>query len=342
MVWGDNVFQVKSWSIQGNTLHQYRYANDHIKISFLNVGASIHSLYTRDTEGKFENIVLTYNDILDYHGNVKLLGSSVGPYAGRLSPANIPLRQSIFELQPNFLEDINLHSGSANLAHVFWDVEEHGDHSISFVYTLKNSPYYPGELTFKTHYEIIDNTLVIEYHTVSHEDNYASLTNHSYFNLSGDLKRSIENHELYLPSHQMGQLNEQFISQSLVKVHETLFDFNHLSSLDSKLKALKHTPQRGLDHPFILTEPTIVLQDPDSRRRLTLHTNQEAVVVYSNNFIEDVAFYPNIRDKAFLGICLETQSFPNDIHFKPNPHSFLKAHKPKVQRTKYTFDLIPN
>lgn len=160
---------------------------------------------------------------------------------------------------------------------------------------------------------------MVDYETSSQEDNFISMKNHSYFNLSGDLKRTIEDHELYLPSQKMGQLNPQFISQNLIDVDRTVCDFNTLSPLRHTLTSLKKTAQRGLDHPFILKEPTVVLQDPISKRRLTVKTDQEAVVVYSNNFVEEVQFLPNVWDKAYLGLCLEKQAFPNDVHFKANP-----------------------
>lgn len=48
------------------------------------------------------------------------------------------------------MENISLHSGSANLAHVLWDVESMTEDTITFVYTLKDSPFYPGHINFKT------------------------------------------------------------------------------------------------------------------------------------------------------------------------------------------------
>lgn len=93
------MFKVKTWSAQGQTLKQYTYANEYLNVTFLNRGATLHSIHTPDQEGNFENIVMTYVDIDRYFNNSKLLGSTVGPYAGRLSPASIPYKDSLFLLR---------------------------------------------------------------------------------------------------------------------------------------------------------------------------------------------------------------------------------------------------
>ena len=74
-------------------------------------------------------------------------------------------------------------------------------------------------------------------------------------------------------------------------------------------------------------------------RTLRIKTDQDAVVVYSNNFLSDKRFYPNRADQKYLGLCLETQHYPNDVHFFEHPKSYHPKESYHIQKTSYQITL---
>ena len=317
---------------------QYQYKNDYFHITFSSLGATITEWLVKDKQGVFEAIALSYEDYLDYQTNEKNLGAHIGPYAGRIYPTQIRLNQKTYSLEKNFLSYAHLHSGKYNLKYHLYQAKILDENTLEFQsYIEESKRHLPGDIDIKIRFKIINNTLEQTYEVTTNKDTYTNFTNHTYFNLSGNFKRTIENHTLQIPAHLVGDLDDKWLTKSLVGVSHSGFDFRKAKPLGPVLNALKNNVQKGLDHPFLLEQGTIVLHDPQSHRTLKIQTNQPALVVYSNNFLTDKKLKHHPFDQPFLAICLETQCYPNDMHFMKYPKSFHKAHTVKRQHTRYTF-----
>lgn len=317
----------------------YTFENDFMKITFSQLGATIVDWQTKNRDGRFESIVLKYQNIDDYFNNEKRLGATIGPYAGRIYPPVIHFENVSYALDPNFRGHSCIHGGKDNIQYHLYNVETK-DNTIVFKSNNKESLGFSGTSSFKITFEIIDNLLKQTYETTTKTDTYTNLTNHTYFNLSGDLKYDILNHVLKIPAHRYGDLNEYFITNEILTVENTLFDFRTPKSVKKTIFSLHKTPIKGLDHPYILDEGVISLYDPTSGRLLEMTTNQDAVVVYSNNFLTDQKLHPGQIDQPYLAICLETQHYPNDIHQFINPKSFHPKNTKHVQQTCYKITII--
>ena len=330
------MFKTQPVQANGKTYLYYVYENEHMKLIFSQLGGTIIDWKTKNMDGAFESIVMSYANAESYHINDKSLGATVGPYAGRIFPSKLELSHGTYELDSNFLNHSTLHSAKDNFQSKLCDVEVVNDHLIIFKTTHDDqNTKYPGQTSYEMVFEIDQNTLHQTYRSFAKKDTYTNLTNHTYFNLSGNLKNDILNHHLIIPASTYGDLNEFFLTQSLSNVEDTIFDFRKPKPLKETVLTLKDTAIKGLDHPFMLEKGPIILKDPYSHRVLEIHTDQDSVVLYTNNFLTEASINHRLMDEPFLAVCLETQHFPNDVHFFKEPFSFHKKDTIHIQKTSY-------
>ena len=311
-----------------------------IKATLCSRGASIIQLETADKDGVFDNIVLNYLNRDDFYQNPKYLGATTGPYAGRIYPPELTVGHQRVRLEKNFQNHTHLHGGKHSLARADFQVEV-VNQGVCFTYAPIESAY-PGHVLFKATYRFEGSVMTLTYETLSNQDTFTNLTQHAYFNLSGSTRENILNHTLQLPASQVGQLDAFLISEKLISVEGTVFDFRQPKTLAEAVIPLKETPQMGLDHPFVLEPGLIVLTDPESGRSLQIETDQDAVVVYSHNFVIEQPLATKLTETQHLALCLETQHYPNDIHFFKKPMSHHPKNTWHRQVTKYTFTTVPS
>ncbi len=324
--------------LQGEPIQEVQYESRKQTIAVLSLGATIKSWHVLNQDKQLMPVVLSYQNDKDYLTNVKMLGATVGPYAGRLYPTDFDLAGTKVSLEQNFNNHANLHSGKDNLALKHFEVQLLDDETAQFTKTLpKDTHNFLGTMNFTITMRFLQNGLDITYETTSDETTLANLTNHTYFNLNGDANETVLNHHLKMPAQQVAALDDNNIPQSLSFTKATPFDYTQAKLLRSGVKALKDTPQQGLDHPFVLTGEPIHLYSPKTNLSLSVQTDYDAVVVYTNNVTAPVNFKPNVPDRPHLGICLECQHMPNDVHTAQAPKSLLLKDTTKTRHIQYRF-----
>ncbi len=198
-------------------------------------------------------------------------------------------------------------------------------------------------MTYKISYVLADNnTFTIRYEAVSTKDTVLTITNHSYFNLSGNLKETILDHEITLDSGQFVELDDELIpTGKILPVSGTTFDFTQgrtvRGAVDSTDPQNKLALQ-GYDHYFIFDhskDDVVVVKDPKSGRKLTVQTDQPGMVMYTSNALDDSLTLKEQPSQKYLGVCLETQSSPASLVHDGFPSIFLP--KNEVYRSKTTF-----
>jgi len=304
--------------------HEVTYRSSKQEITISTLGASIKGYRTIDGNGEFASIIMHYDKDDMYVNNPKFLGASIGPYAGRIYPPKLRLNKQTYELEANFLNHSNLHSGSSNIAFRNFDLKKINDHQVVFSLKIEDDQQFPGPITYKFLYTFREDGLRIDYHAHASKDAVMNITNHSYFNLSGDLKSSVLNHQLQIPASHYLELNENYIGIAKKPVKETPFDFRHKKEIRQGVMPLKDTPTKGIDHPFYLDKDAVIsLSDPISKRTLKLTTSYPSLVVYTNNLPTPFKLNNQQSDRQHDAVCLEAQYIPNDVHFEKKPKSIL-------------------
>jgi aldose 1-epimerase len=190
------------------------------------------------------------------------------------------------------------------------------------------------------------DTLTIDYKAKTDKATYLNLTNHSYFNLSGDYATTIEDHLLRIDADKFVAISDTAIPVSLTDVKGTAFDFTTPKTvgrdIDSDTDQCRNG--KGYDHPFMLKENRDVtkafakVHDAKTGRAMEVFTTEKFVICYSgNHLINDVYVYNQIPIKPRAGICLETQDCPDHMHFNDVSSYVLRPEDTYQSQTKYRF-----
>lgn len=326
-------------------LRIFELESSELKIEVLNLGGIIRSIHTQDKNGIFENVVLGYENIEEYYKNPDYIGALIGRTSGRIYNGEFILNDTKHSLAKNDNKH-NLHGGNKGFNKVFWDVLSYTKNSILLSYTSKDGEEaYPGTVEAEVEYRIEnENELVVEYRATTDKDTLVDLTQHSYFNLSGNYKRTSLEHELKIPADFYIEIDKDgMLIDSKKEVSNTPFDFRKLKnikdSIDPENEQIKNA-SGAYDHTFILNNSqNIELYDKISGRKMIVNTDAPSVIFYNSTKMNDnMNLVNNIKSRRFLGVCLETQHVPNAINFNDFEIPVLK--KGEEYKTKTTFKFI--
>ena len=327
--------------------YNVKFEND-FEVEILNLGGVITKIITPDKDDNFENIVLGYKDIEDYIENPYYYGAIIGRTSGRICEGNIKIEDNECKLNKNYGIHQG-HGGNFGFNHKIWNVhvKENKD-SISLILSRK-SPHmeenYPGNLDVEVTFNIYENYKIEEiYKGKSDKTTLVNMTNHSYFNLSGNIKRPITDSYLKLDSDEILELDETCVpTGKIIKVDSTPFDFRNIKLIGQDIDK-KEDKQieigNGYDHVFMLKEnKNIYMEDKISKRNMTIKTNQESVVIYTMNYEHEKVSYTGKIPPIRHGVCFETQSPPIGRNMCYLEKSLLKKDEEYEHKTEYIFAL---
>jgi aldose 1-epimerase len=343
------VLQEKFAELNGQTVTAYTMVNDHgMEVNSIDYGCIIIKILVPNSKGTIENVVLGFDTLEEYQQYSPYFGAVVGRHAGRIANAEITLDGITYQLAKNNNGN-NLHGGLIGFDKKIWDteiIEEEDSITLEFTYLSKDGEEgYPGNLNIMMKYTLNNaNELLITYEGVSDKRTVVNVTNHSYFNLSGNLKKDILDHTLTLKSDRFLELNEELIpTGELLPVENTSFDFRSGRKIKDGTKT--NEPQnilagKGYDHPFLLADnqnKEIQLYDEESGRCIEIETDQPAVVLYTGNQLEDNFSIRGVASRSYLGLCLETQGLPDSLNHPHFPSAILEKDEVYKSVTKYKF-----
>jgi len=288
----------------------YTLENKFLKVEFLNLGAIIKKIELKDKNGNIKNIVLGYEDVEKYRENPAYLGAIIGRTAGRIKDGILKLNDTEYQLDKNNNGN-TLHGGKNSISHRFWSVEniENG-----LCFSIKSSNLdngYPANVEIKVSYILNKkNELLIKYFATTDSLTYLNLTNHSYFNLSGNSDNTIYENVLKIDSDYLIGIDKDSIPYKTVNLNNNIFDFRKSKILEEFFKSddeQKTLANDGIDHPYIFNDKVgkLEIENLKSGIKMLVETNNPAVVVYTANYLQDIGF------KKHSAICFETQEVPN-------------------------------
>lgn len=311
---------------KGDLVHEYTMTNDSgSSVSILTLGGVISQIRVPDQNGDIKNVVVSFDSVEGYETCPAFIGAAIGRSGGRISKAILSIDGVDYPLAKNDGEN-NLHGGPNALDKVIWSASEYQDESKMSVTLNYLSPDmeegFPGELDCNITYTFTkDNALTIKYTCTTDKKTYVNMTNHSYFNLSGDFSTKIVDHLLQMHSDNLVAVKEDTIPKALLPVSLTPFDFripkgigNDIDADDEQIKF-----GSGYDHAFELRQPingpNIISEDPKTKRTLEVTTDARCVVFYTGNFLsKEYVSRGNVPLHSRAAFCLETQDYPDAIN----------------------------
>ena len=335
---------VKEWGItkKGEQVYCYTLKNEFLEVNILNYGGVIQKIMMPDKNGKFENIVLK-----GYEERSPHFGAIVGRTAGRIKKGELYINGTLYQLETNNCGN-NLHGYPEFYGQKIWDCEILEEEERAVLILKRTSPHleagYPGKIDFTVKYILDKNSLILEYEGIPDRDTYMSLTNHTYFNLSGDYKKDIGNQKITLACDEYLEVDEETLPVKISKVDNSIFDlrkgrtFNDVFSSDEEQVKIVNG---GIDHPFVLSHKEnldAVCIDEESGRILEMKTDQPAVVIYTGNWLDEAGVISgNVVCRNHFGFCLETQDYPDVLKFIPEKSKIYNENKKYTQKTTFIF-----
>lgn len=296
--------------------------DNNVSIKALDLGAIITEINIPDREGNIENIVLSFEDYDTYLKNPGYLGAAIGRNSGRIGNGEFEIQGEVYKLEKN--EGNNtLHGGFNGFNFKRFDFKtfkSDNEVGITFSYlSLDGESGFPGEVLIKITYILNnENELKISYEGKPNKKTILNMTNHSYFNLSGNAKRKIDGHLLYIDSDKITELdNESIVTGKMINVSNTPFDFRLPKKIgqDVYKDYYQLNITKGYDHYFEFNnndkeKKVVELYDEESGRGLEIYTNCNGVVAYSCNYLNNERLSIGRELEVKDAICLETQNVP--------------------------------
>lgn len=345
-----------------------------MEVCITNVGGRIVSCLVPDKDGNFVDVILGFDTLADYldynqrHENVQ--GAIVGRYAGRITNAKFNINGKESHLPQN-APGCCLHGGPYGWAFQTFEVLEHNAQSLKLHLTSPDGDMgFPGKVELDVVYTLTDdNALQIDYAATSDAPTPINVTNHSYFNLSGDHNNTILNDRLFINAWYYAPLDEQLCTKGTIEKfeHHGVLDFygkrffrsayykvgkrigDDIEADDIEIKigngydhcyalqSAKETHSRKL--PFYNRLPIAAkAHSPISGVILEIFTDQPAVQFYDSADLDgSLIGKKGIPLNKRCGLCLETQHFPNSPNVEAFPSTILSPGQKFCSSSVYKF-----
>jgi aldose 1-epimerase len=337
---------------EGQAVELYTLTNrSGVEAKITTYGGTVVSLKVPDRAGKFEDVVLGFDDIEGYQKSTAYFGALIGRYGNRIAKGRFTLNGVEYKLATNNGEN-HLHGGVRGFDKVVWNarpLKAANGSALELTYLSKDGEEgYPGNLSVRVVYTLTDkNELRIDYSATTDKDTVVNLTHHSYFNLAGHGNGDILGHQLTINADRFTPTDAGAIpTGELRAVKGTPFDFTqataigaHIGEDEEQLKLGK-----GYDHNFVVNGQAGKLRhaakvvEPTSGRVMEVWTTEPGMQFYTGNYLDggDVGKGGKVYKHRY-GFCLETQHYPDAPNRPSFPSTTLKKGGRYQATTVYIF-----
>jgi aldose 1-epimerase len=321
-------------------------------VDLCTIGAGIVAVYVPDSDGNLEDVTLGYCHYADYIGDDACFGKTPGRFANRIAQGKFTLDGVTHQLATNNGPN-HLHGGPTGFANRIWQAEV-VENQVCFTYeSAEGEENYPGQLTARVSYSWSEeNCLTIRLEASTTAPTVVNLTNHTYWNLSGENSGTVLNHQLQLQaSHWLPTDSTLIPTGKIADVANSPMDFRQSKALARDIRAnfVALSYGKGYDNCWVL-DPTVApateqlaaeLTDPTSKRRLRVYTTQPAVHVYTGNWLSGSPLSKSGRSyNDYDGVAIECQGFPDAPNHVNFPSAVLRPGQRYQQTIRFALDTL--
>lgn len=323
-----------------------------MEVCVTNFGGRIVSIMAPDRDGNLRDVVLGLDSVAAYfpENNKTDFGASIGRYANRINQGRIVLDGDTIQLPQNNFGHC-LHGGPTGWQYKVYDASQPNDSTV--VLTLQSPDgdnNFPGNVTATVTYTLTaDNAIDIDYKAETDKKTVVNMTNHSYFNLSGNPDNQITDDILYINAADFTPVDSTYMTTGeILPVKDTPMDFTAPKAVGQDIavdfEQLKNG--NGYDHNWVLSTggdinvPAATLVSPESGIKLTVYTDEPGIQVYSGNFLDGTI--TGKQGKIYnqrTGICLETQHYPDSPNKPEWPSVVLEPGQTYTSHCVFKFDV---
>ncbi len=324
-------------NIEGKNTALYTLTNKNgVEVCITNFGGRIVSILVPDKNGEKKDIVLGFDNIDDYQNISSDFGACIGRYANRINQGKITVDGVEYQLPQNNYGHC-LHGGPQGWQYKVYDVEKVTENTLSL--TL-NSPdgdaNFPGNVVAKVTYTLTDNNAIdIAYEATTDKTTVINMTNHSYFNLTGDASKPVTECLLTINADNYTPVDSTFMTTGeILPVENTPMDFRAAKAIGAEINNYDFVQLKngnGYDHNWVLNTAGDIKQVaakvvcPETGITLEVYTDEPGIQIYTGNFLDGtVKGKKAIAYPQRSAICLETQKYPDTPNKPEWPSAILK------------------
>mgnify|MGYP003200774348 CR=1 FL=1 len=326
-----------------------------VEAAITNFGGRIVSLCVPDKDGKLTDVVLGFDSIQAYFPEINDsdFGAAIGRYANRINQGRFTLDGTTYQLPQNNYGHC-LHGGG-KMGTLGWQyrvfkVEDANDSTLVLsIDSPDGDNGFPGEVKATITYTLTaDNALHLDYKATTDKPTIINLTNHSYFNLSGDPTKPVTDQEMTINASNFTPVDSTFMTTGeIIPVEGTPMDFRNAKLIGADITKVDYEQIKnanGYDHNYVLdTKGDLSVEAasvycPANGILMQVFTDQPGIQVYSGNFLNGtVTGKHNITYNQRTGICLETQHYPDTPNKADWPTAVLRPGETYATSTVYRF-----
>lgn len=322
-----------------------------MEVCITNFGGRIVSVMVPDKDGNMRDVVLGFDNVEDYKTVPSDFGAAIGRYANRINQGRFTLDGVEYQLPQNNYGHC-LHGGPEGWQYQVYDVVNAGRNTLTLsMDSPDGDENFPGNVAAEVKYTLgDDNSLRIDYSAQTDKPTVINMTNHSYFNLSGDPSHPATDHVLYINADSYTPVDSTFMTTGeILPVEGTPMDFRTPKpvgrDIDSDFVQIRNG--KGYDHNWVLntagdlSQVAATLYSPESGIRLDVYTDEPGIQVYAGNFLDGtVTGKHGITYPHRASVCLETQHYPDSPNKPEWPSAVLRPGETYESTCIFAFSVV--
>lgn len=318
-------------------IRQYTFTSGLYSFSILNLGCAVTAIRTPDRCGRIANVTLPFigTDPDVILRSSSFFGMTIGRFANRIAGASFPLSGKTWSFAPNDGPNL-LHSGKNGIWSKIWDIKPTPDGYLCTLSATQAEDGFPGDATITVRFSLTaGGDFTIRYTASCTAPCPFNLTNHTYFNLTGDPARDILSHTARINSSSIVDAGPGLIPTGrLLPTRGTAWDFTAEKPIGRDIDSPELAPAGGYDHAFVLSPggPFVRITEPQSGRVLEGFTDMPAVHFYTGNYLDGEFGYHRRH-----GFCLETEFYPDCVNRPEFPSCVVRPGETFESTTLYRF-----
>lgn len=342
--------------INGKATDLYTLTNaSGMEVCVTNFGGRIVSVMVPDRNGEMKDVVLGFDNVANYADKVNTpsdFGASIGRYANRINQGLITIDGETIQLPQNNFGHC-LHGGPDGWQYQVYDAVQPDESTV--VLTMESpdgDANFPGAVTAVVTMKLTDdNAIDIRYEAVTDRKTVINMTNHAYFNLSGDPTRRVDDHLMQINADAFTPVDATFMTTGeILPVEGTPMDFKEPAAIGKDIKNFEFEQVKfgnGFDHNWCLntagddTQVAARVYCPETGICLEVFTDEPGIQFYSGNFLDGSCTGKNgiVYDQS-AAFCLETQKYPDTPNKPEWPSAFLEPGQKYTSHCVYRFSTV--
>ncbi|MFI3278156.1 MAG: aldose epimerase family protein [Rikenellaceae bacterium] len=316
-------------------------ADNGAEIQLTNLGASVISVKMPNAKGELEDILLGYSDFANMLRDTAYMGRTIGRTVGRIASGEVTIggEEHLLDLNAGAF---HVHGGASGYHKRMWESRVETNRVVMSLVGDDGESGYPGTLTAEVIFDFDDEmNFEISYLAKSDKTTIVNLAPHLYFNLSGDMKSTMLDHELQINASKVCEVDCYGAhTGELLAVEATPLDFTSPKAIGADIKGdfneMRYS--RGYDHLFAIDsyEPQklthhATLSHAGSGRRVEVYSSQQGLGLYSGNHIAVGSPTGTKSGEKFVqygGVVLMPQALsgveitPEEVYCQKNSYKF--------------------